>query len=138
MLSHPVESGFPASSSQLVEMIEARRMRILKSSMPILVNYLLPVKRQSKILWWLHVPLMRQYLFILKKGICLRRQKITTAKGGKLVCMSKAKQALIQAGIKKGVSGKALDNLLGQQLELPAGHTVQRHSRPRSTRKRWQ
>ena len=46
---------------------------------------------------------------------------ITTAKGGSLLTMEDAQEALSQAGVKKGISPRALDSFLGQQFEKASG-----------------
>ncbi|RZG04784.1 DUF342 domain-containing protein [Pseudoalteromonas sp. CO348] len=123
LLSHPVESGFPASSSQLVEMIEGSPyadFEIIHANIGQLFTASEAPEQDSLIV---ARAIDASISVRIEEGNMLAEARVTTARGGKLVCMNKAKQALKQAGIKKGVSGKALDNLLGQQLELPPGHT---------------
>lgn len=123
LLSHPIESGFPASASQLVEMIEGSPyadFEIIHANIGQLFTESDDPKQDSLIV---ARAIDAEITIKIAEGNMLAEARICTAKGGKMVCMERAKRALRKAGIKKGVSAKALDNLLGQQLELPAGHT---------------
>ncbi|WP_440053188.1 DUF342 domain-containing protein [Pseudoalteromonas sp. T1lg65] len=121
LVSHPTESGFPASASQLIELIEDSPYadcEILDANVGQLFNGSEFPEKDS-----LAVGRAVNAFISIKvlEDNMLAEAHIRTARGGKMVNMHQAKRALRDAGVKKGVNVQALDALLGLQFEKSPG-----------------
>ena len=121
LLKHPIDSGFIATTTQLITLIEQSQycdFEIIAVNISKLFtqskNY------QSESLIVAHAINAAITINIDDKNM-VAEATIKTAKGGVLLSMQDAQKALFDAGISKGISPQALDNFLGQQFEHPAG-----------------
>ena len=121
LLSHPAESGFPASASQLIELLEQSSyadFEIIHANIGKLFSSSNSYNNDTLIV---AKAIDASIMIKVDDANMIANAQITTACGGKLISVEDAKVALKNAGVKKGVSREALEQCLGQQFEQPPG-----------------
>ncbi|MFC0116975.1 DUF342 domain-containing protein [Pseudoalteromonas xiamenensis] len=120
---HPKDTGFPATSAQLIELIEQSAYAdfdILHANVGKLFN---PSNDQAKDSLLVAKAADAQISVRIDDNNMLAEARITTARGGKMINMDQAKATLAAAGVVRGINQSALDKFLGQQFESPSGAT---------------
>ena len=121
LFEHPKNSGYPVTSSQLIELIEQSQFAdfdIVSANIGKLFSSSNNYQADSLII---ARALDASMLIHVDEKNMVAEATLTTAKGGELMSIEKARAALVDAGVLQGVSTRALDNFLGQQFETPAG-----------------
>ncbi|GAA80243.1 DUF342 domain-containing protein [Pseudoalteromonas sp. BSi20495] len=121
LIAHPVDSGFPITATQLIELLEQSDycdFDVISANIGKLFSQSKDYKEESLII--AQAVNATVVINVDEKGM-VAEATITTTKGGLLLSMEGAQKALADAGVKKGISPRALDSFLGQQFEQPAG-----------------
>jgi len=121
LLSHPIESGFPASASQLMELLEQSSyadFEVVHANIGKLFSSNDDYGKDSLIV---ARAIDATIMIKVDESNMMAHAHITTACGGKIVSMDDAKIALQKAGVTKGVNRDALEQCLGQQFEQQPG-----------------
>ncbi|RJE76354.1 hypothetical protein BGP78_13160 [Pseudoalteromonas sp. MSK9-3] len=121
LLSHPIESGFPASASQLVELLEQSEhadCEIIHANIGKLFSST-EVGDQDSLA--VARAIDASIAIRVDDANMMAEARITVASGGKLVSVEKAAKALAEAGVKRGINQDVLEQFLGKQFEQPAG-----------------
>ncbi|TMP84183.1 DUF342 domain-containing protein [Pseudoalteromonas phenolica] len=121
LLSHPVESGFPASASQLMELLEQSSyadFEVVHANIGKLFSAGDDFSNDSLIV---AKAIDASIMIKVDESNMMANAQITTACGGKIISLDDAKVALKKAGVIKGVSREALEQCLGQQFEQSPG-----------------
>lgn len=121
LLEHPKNSGFPATSSQLMELIEESAYADFEIVSANIGKLFSPSKNYQADPLIIARALDASLLIQVDEKNMVAEATLTTAKGGTLMSMEMAREVLADAGVLQGVSTRALDNFLGQQFEKPAG-----------------
>ncbi|CCQ12450.1 conserved protein of unknown function [Pseudoalteromonas luteoviolacea B = ATCC 29581] len=121
LTEHPKNLGFPATSAQLMEMIEQSEycsFDLIHANIGKLFN---PSNNQAKDSLVVAMAADAEMSVYIDENNMLAEARLTTARGGKMISMDQALEIIEQAGVTRGVNQSALDSFLGQQLELPSG-----------------
>ncbi|WP_282131219.1 DUF342 domain-containing protein [Pseudoalteromonas aliena] len=121
LIKHPVDSGFPTSGTELIELLEQSSycdFEVISANIGKLFAQSENYQEESLVI---AKAINASIVINIDEKNMLAEATITTAKGGALLSMEDAQKALADVGVKKGVSPRALDTFLGQQLEQPAG-----------------
>jgi len=121
LLEHPNDSGFPASGSQLIELIEQSpyaEFQLVNANIGKLFINNKNYKHDSLVV---ARALDATISVTIDEKHMVAEATLTTARGGSLIHFDEARAILKEAGVVKGISEKALDGFLGKQLELTAG-----------------
>jgi len=123
LLSHPNVSGLASTATQLIELIrqsEYCECDIIVSN----IGKLFAQNNDEETPSLVVAQAIDAKLTInIDEKNMLVEATLITAKGGKLLNMEQAIDVLAQAGIVKGISSHALEQLLAQQFEQPSGST---------------
>ncbi|MCF6435052.1 FapA family protein [Pseudoalteromonas sp. MMG022] len=131
LLSHPSESGFPASASQLVELLEQSEYAdfdIVHAN----IGKLFTSKDSDNESLVIAMAIGAEISIRVDDNNMIAEATIVTARGGNMISMDAAEQALKDAGVKHGINKTVLEQFLAQQLELSAGEvykTIVAHGR---------
>ncbi|WP_166114302.1 FapA family protein [Pseudoalteromonas sp. Z9A5] len=121
LIQHPVDSGFPVTGTQLIELLEQSpycEFEVISINIGKLFAQSKNYQKESLVV----AKAVKASITInVDENNMIAQATITTAKGGALLSMEDAQKALAHAGVKKGISPRALDTFLGQQFEQPAG-----------------
>lgn len=123
LMKHPIDSGFPVTSTQLIELLEQSEFCEYEPISANIGKLFAQVANHQDVSLIVAKAVDASMIINIDEKHMLAQASITTAKGGALVSMEDAQQVLFDAGIKKGINTRALDAFLGQQLEQPAGST---------------
>ncbi|WP_213607665.1 FapA family protein [Pseudoalteromonas sp.] len=127
LLEHPAVSGLASTATQLIELIgqsEYCECDIIASNIGKLFAQTNTEAAPSLVI---AKAINAQLTINIDEKNMLVEASLVTAKGGKLLNMEQAIEVLTQAGVKKGISSHALEQLLAQQFEQPSGslHTAE-------------
>ncbi|BBN82107.1 hypothetical protein PA25_20920 [Pseudoalteromonas sp. A25] len=131
LLSHPAESGFPASASQLVELLEQSDFAdfdIIHAN----IGKLFTSKDTDNESLVIAMAVGGEITIRVDENNMMAEATIVTARGGNIVSMDMAEKALKDAGVKHGVNKTVLEQFLAQQFEQPPGEvysTIVAHGR---------
>jgi uncharacterized protein (DUF342 family) len=118
---HPIDSGFPVTSTQLIELLEQSDycdFDIVSINIGKLFAKSSNYREESLVV----AKAIDAFLAInIDEKNMVVEACITTAKGGALLSIENAQKALADAGVKKGINPRALDTFLGQQFEQLSG-----------------
>ncbi|CAH9050973.1 hypothetical protein PSECIP111951_02190 [Pseudoalteromonas holothuriae] len=120
LLSHPAESGFPASASQLVELLEQSEYAdfdIIHAN----IGKLFTSKDADNEALVIAMAISGEISIKVDENNMIATASIVTARGGNIVSMDIAQKALKDAGVKHGINKVVLEQFLGQQFDQPAG-----------------
>jgi len=121
LLSHPIESGFPASASQLLELIEQSSyadFEVIHANIGKLFSSGDDYGKDSLVV---AKAIDASIMIKVDEANMMANAQVTTACGGKMISLDDATAALQKAGVVKGVNRDALEQCLGQQFEHPPG-----------------
>ena len=121
LLKHPIDIGFPVTSTQLVEMLEQSEFSEYETISANIGKLFAPTKNYQEVSLIVAKAVDASIIINVDEKNMVAEATITTAKGGALFSMEGAQKALAKAGVKKGISPRALDTFLGQQFEQPSG-----------------
>lgn len=121
LLEHPKNSGFPVTSSQLIELIEQSPFADFAIVSANIGKLFSPSKNYQDDSLIVARALDASIFIQVDEKNMVAEATLTTAKGGALMSIDKAREALVNAGVLHGISTRALDNFLGQQFDKPAG-----------------
>ena len=127
LLAHPSTTGLASTATELIELVkrsEYCECDIIASNIGKLFAQSNPEETPSLVI----AQAVDATLTInIDEKNMLAEATLITAKGGELLSMEKALDVLTQAGIKKGISSHALEQLLALQFEQPSGslHTAE-------------
>lgn len=119
--AHPIDNGFPVTSAQLIELLEQSdycEFEVLSGNIGKLFS---PSKNYQQESLVIAKATDASIVINVDEKNMVAEATLTTAKGGALLSMEAAQAALVKAGVKKGISPRALDTFLGQQFSHPAG-----------------
>ena len=119
--SHPIDSGFPVTSTQLTQMLEQSEFSEYEAVIANIGKLFAPTKNYQEVSLVVAKAVDASLVINIDEKNMVAEATLTTAKGGALLSMKGAQKALADAGVKKGISPRALDTFLGQQFEKPAG-----------------
>ncbi len=119
--SHPIDSGFPVTSTQLTQMLEQSEFSEYEAVIANIGKLFAPTKNYQEVSLVVAKAVDASLIINIDEKNMVAEATLTTAKGGALLSMEGAQKALADAGVKKGISPRALDTFLGQQFEQPAG-----------------
>ena len=121
LLQHPVQSGFPASAAQLIEALDASAYCEFEYDISVIRALFADAKLS------LPPPFIIAKAQDAKVSIRVDETNMTaeatliSAQGGEIANFDAVKTALQQAGVQKGISGRAIEDFLGRQFETTAG-----------------
>ena len=121
LIKHPIDSGFPVTSTQLIEMFEQSEFGEYETITANIGKLFAPSKNHKEVSLVIAKAVDATIAINIDEKNMVAEATITTAKGGSLLTMEDAQEALSQAGVKKGISPRALDSFLGQQFEKASG-----------------
>lgn len=121
LFEHPKNSGYPVTSSQLIELIEQSQFAEFEIVSANIGKLFSPNKNYHADSLIIARALDASILIHVDEKNMVVEATLTTAKGGALMSIEKAREVLVDAGVLLGISCRALDNFLGQQFETPAG-----------------
>ena len=118
---HPKKSGFPVTGSQLIELFEQSQFadyEVITANIGKLFSPSNGLGNDS-----LHIAKAVDASISIKidEKNMVAEATLTTARGGEIMSVDKAREALLEAGVVQGVSARALDSFLGQQFEKSPG-----------------
>lgn len=119
LIDHPMNGSVPASATQLMELLAQSPYadcEILDANIAALFN---PSKsNQSRVV----ARAVNARLNVnIDEPLMMAEGELICARGGEILDLDNAVRQLREAGIKKGISRKALELLLAKQFELPPG-----------------
>ncbi|AZZ98736.1 FapA family protein [Pseudoalteromonas sp. R3] len=118
---HPANTGFPASSAQLVEALESSPYADFDIIHANIGQLFSPSDDREKDSLIVAKAVDAELSIRVDDNNMMAEARLTTARGGKMVTMEQAREALKSAGVKRGISKQALDTFLGQQFEQSPG-----------------
>ncbi|AOT07901.1 DUF342 domain-containing protein [Pseudoalteromonas luteoviolacea] len=121
MKEHPAHSGFPASAAQLVELLEQSSYADFDVIHANIGQLFAPSDDREKDVLIVARAVDASIVVHVEENNMLAEARLTTARGGKLITIDEARDALTNAGVVKGINERALDTFLGQQFEQSPG-----------------
>ena len=121
LTKHPVDSGFPVTSTQLIEMFEQSEFGEYEIISANIGKLFAPTNNHKEVSLVVAKAVDASIIINIDEKNMVAEATITTAKGGALLSIEDAQEALNKAGVKKGISPRALDSFLGQQFEKASG-----------------
>ncbi|OUS72638.1 hypothetical protein B5G52_07915 [Pseudoalteromonas sp. A601] len=121
LTQHPKSSGFPVTSSQLIELIEQSQYADFEVVSANIGKLFAPSSNYQADSLIIARAVDASLLIQIDEKNMVAEATLTTARGGQLMSLDNARDALLEAGVIQGISQRALDNFLGQQFEKNAG-----------------
>ncbi|ATC93941.1 DUF342 domain-containing protein [Pseudoalteromonas tunicata] len=123
LLQHPIESGFPASAAQLLEAIEASPYCEFQIDLALIRTLFTDSKLTLKPPFIIAKAIDATVSVRVDETNMSAQATFIAAQGGQIATFETVKEAIINAGVQKGVSGRAIEDFLGRQFEASAGES---------------